>query len=110
MSKEKPVVWFDSFEAYKASPIGIQGCSREQLEAGLNAWVAAGRPIVWVLMESHYPGGMAEPVHCYYDFGYGGIMLKIGDKTEVGYGNIIHLDGYVALHKEYYGVSKYIWS
>lgn len=68
-----------------------------------DVWVSKGRPCQWVLVETD------DVYSVYEDVAYGRMALFINDSL-VSHGmHMCSTQDIVVLHKEYFGVSKYIW-
>lgn len=92
-----PELYFDSLEEMRK----IYG---SEVDPGCEKWIAAGRPHLWVKTE------VLDQATLLKDHGWGWMKLIVGDKEEITVSHhVIHLDGYVALDKEYYLAPKCIW-
>lgn len=92
-----PELYFDSVEEMRK----IYG---DEVDPGCKKWIADKRPHLWVKTE------VLDQATLLIDHGWGWMRLKVGDKEDTaGREHTIFLDGYVAIDKEYYSATKYIW-
>ncbi len=81
--------------------------SSEYDQKGLSFWIKDGRPDVWVKVESLLSEDVLYEVEV--NVAYGGIrLLQDNDVVSSGKYEAIS-DTMIALDKEYYGLSKYLW-
>jgi len=90
-------ITFNSLEDYKQSEFGR--------DHDAMVWIRAGKPILWILVETL---GKAK---FYMDQGYGYIKLQVGNEYVFShtYTSVLGVGKYVAMDKDYWGLSKNIW-
>lgn len=74
---------------------------KQQMEQ--DAWLAAGRPHTWILVESQ------SIYEVYVDVGFGSIALFVGDVCAGVGKDCVVTDKAVALDRDCYGAAKYLW-
>jgi len=100
---ERKQLFFNSIEECDAKFPRDSDCKK---------WNDAGRPELWIKVETSINVKTAKKYEVYYDFGFGGLMLKCNNEVIVkGRDSLTGIPGHdiVVLDKNYFGTNKYIW-